>query len=75
MPATLPQDIKLDALRLLSEGLSVKDVADTFGVSEKTIRRWDKRYQTFGDIEAGYKPRGVKSKVACEMTMVLCAGL
>jgi transposase len=34
-----------DAYRLHAEGMSVREVAETFGVSERTYRRWLREHQ------------------------------
>jgi len=61
---------KQDALILRSKGVSMKDTSNFIGIATRTIQRAQKKLETFGDIEGGYKVRGPKPKLTHEMLIV-----
>lgn len=44
------KDLRLKVLSAIDRGISRKEVADLFGVSPSTIKRWLKRRQETGDV-------------------------
>jgi transposase len=79
MPRKLvSREIKHTALKLNTKGVTLKDTAQAFGISVKTITRAEKKLEISGDIEGGRKTRGPKAKVTPEMIMVnrcVCAAI
>jgi len=45
------KDLRLKTLAAIDRGISRKEVAELFGVSMSTIKRWIKRRRLTGDIE------------------------
>jgi len=65
MPAPYPQEFRDDVIavaRSRDEGVTLKQIADDFGISEATLSNWLKA----ADVESGRKP-GVTSDVAGEL--------
>lgn len=65
MPAPYPQEFRDDVIavaRSRDEGVTLKQIADDFGISEATLSNWLKA----ADVESGRKP-GVTSDVAAEL--------
>ena len=65
MPAPYPQEFRDDVVavaRQRDEGVTLKQVADDFGISEATLSNWLKA----ADVEAGKKP-GITSDMAAEL--------
>ena len=50
-----PADFRDRLLRALDAGLTRTEAARTFGVTERTIRRWQQQRRTTGDV--AHKPR------------------
>jgi transposase len=44
------KDLRLRVLAAVERGMSRKEVAETFGVSLATIKRWPKRRREIGDV-------------------------
>ena len=65
MPAPYPQEFRDDVVAVArgrDDGVTLKQVAEDFGISEATLSNWLKA----ADVEAGAKP-GVTSDVAAEL--------
>ena len=65
MPAPYPQEFRDDVVAVArgrDEGVTLKQIAEDFGISEATLSNWLKA----ADVEAGVKP-GVTSDVAAEL--------
>jgi transposase len=50
--------MKQRALQLIDEGWELADVADVFGVSLKSIQRWNHHYNTHGHVDPSSALRG-----------------
>lgn len=65
MPAPYPQEFRDDVVAVArgrDDGVTLRQVAEDFGISEATLSNWLKA----ADVEAGAKP-GVTSDVAAEL--------
>jgi transposase len=45
------RDLRLKTLTAIDRGIPRKEVADLFGVSRSTIKRWLKRRRQMGNVE------------------------
>lgn len=59
------KDLRLKVLDAVDRGLSRRQVADLFGISSQTIRRWLKRRWQGKDISPGRSPGRTPSILAC----------
>jgi len=61
MPEAIDRRIKIDIINFDAKGWTEPEIAETLGVSERTVVRVKSRFRKFGDVEGGRKKNGRKS--------------
>jgi len=70
------KDLRLKVLAAVDRGMSRKEVAEVFGVSVPTIKRWLRRRRQTGDVEPKPIPgpparKGAALEIICPPRFVL----
>lgn len=63
----ITREVKHDALIMTAKGANQVDVAESLGISDRTIRRAKSKLRRYGDIEGGKKKPGRKQKITYPM--------
>jgi hypothetical protein len=71
MPKAIAREIKLESIAMGAQGIKQDEIAESLGISGRTIRRAKSKQRHFGDIEGGARKRGRKSILSAGMEDVL----
>jgi transposase len=66
----VPRKLKYDAVMLSSTGVKETEVAESLGISLRTLQRAKQRLRDYGDIEGGKQKQGAKPKLSPGMEEV-----
>ena len=67
MPPKVLREVKQEALNMTAQSYKQYDIASALGISERTIRRANYKYENYGDVEGGIKKQGRKPLLTLEM--------
>lgn len=75
MPAPHPIELRRAAVAAYDRGEgTAAEIAERFGVGERTVRTWSKRLRTLGSLEASPRGGGNFSQVDSDRLMEVLAG-
>ena len=67
MPKAIARETKLESIVMGAQGVKQEEIAESLGISKRTIQRSKAKQQNFGDIEGGARKRGRKLTLSSGM--------